>query len=141
MRTAADGAPGPISALAAAIVALAAGTIRHARLSWALLAEPADPDIAGLRLRYRQALTGELEDRLRALPLEYQAGLDPRIAAAVILGALLGGLVGPSTPETSDPARERELVQLFTLFALRGIGISDSRARGIIVQTPIVVQA
>jgi hypothetical protein len=34
-----------------------------------------------------------------------------------------------------DPARAREAVQTLTLFALRGLGVVDARARGLVVQT------
>ena len=53
-----------------------------------------------------------------------------------LLGALLEGLIGPLAPEDiDDPARAREAVQTLTLFALRGLGVVDARARGLVVQT------
>jgi hypothetical protein len=52
-----------------------------------------------------------------------------------LLGALIEGLVGPLAPETSgDLAKSREAVQIATLFALRGLGVVDARARGLVVQ-------
>src|SRR5215468_2266702 len=66
VRAAADKAPGPLSALAAAITTLAARALYQRRLAWAVLAEPVDPEIDALRLGFRKALTAELEGRLSA---------------------------------------------------------------------------
>ncbi|MFO0990113.1 MAG: TetR/AcrR family transcriptional regulator [Alphaproteobacteria bacterium] len=141
MRRAAAAAPGSMSALVAAIVAFAARALHHRRLAWALLAEPAEPDVAELRISYRRAITGEIEARLRAASPEHVGGIDAALAAPAIVGAMLEALLGPLAPQASDPAREREAVQLVALFALRGAGIVDGLARGLIVQTPMVVEA
>src|ERR1700736_6795640 len=66
MRAAADSAPGPLSALAAAVTTFAARALHQRRLAWAVIAEPVDPDIDALRFSYREALAGELERRLVA---------------------------------------------------------------------------
>src|SRR3954454_1458528 len=42
MRRAADAAPGPLSALAAAILTFAARALAQRRIAWAVLAEPVD---------------------------------------------------------------------------------------------------
>src|ERR1700682_3527284 len=49
-RRAADAAPGPLSALAAGLVTLAARALRHRRLAWAVSGEPVDAAVDGLRL-------------------------------------------------------------------------------------------
>src|SRR5947207_2547849 len=64
VRRAADGAPGPLSALAAAIATLAARALARRRLAWALIAEPVDAETDAVRLGYRRALAAELEARL-----------------------------------------------------------------------------
>src|SRR5262252_5820030 len=66
MRAAADRAPGPLSALAAAVTTFAARALQRRRLAWAAIAEPVDPEIDAMRLAYRHALAGELEQRLAA---------------------------------------------------------------------------
>src|SRR5947208_14793243 len=43
IRQAAAAAPGPLSALAAAIRAYAAGLLAQSRLAWAIIGEPAEP--------------------------------------------------------------------------------------------------
>jgi AcrR family transcriptional regulator len=137
VRRAADAAPGPLSALAAAIATFAARALRSRRLAWAVIAEPVDAEVDAVRLAYRKALAAELEVRVRAaaagghLP-EQDAGL----AAAALVGALLEGLIGPLAPEQADdPANTRAAVQTLTLLALRALGVVDARARGLVVQT------
>jgi AcrR family transcriptional regulator len=139
VRQAANAAPGPLSALAAAVVTFAARALRERRLAWATIAEPVDADTDATRQHYRRELAAEIEGRIRAaigaghLP-EQDAGL----AASGLVGALLEGLIGPLAPErVNDPARARDAVQALTLFALRGLGVVDARARGLVVQTAL----
>jgi hypothetical protein len=59
-------------------------------------------------------------------------------SAAAVAGALIEGLVGPLAPDPgSEPARAHAAVQALTLFTLRGLGVVDARARGLVVQTAI----
>ena len=115
-------APGPMSALVAAIATLGARALRNRRLAWAVNAEPVDTEVDALRQRHRKALAGEIEARIRAgidgghLP-EQDAGL----AASALVGALLEGLIGPLAPEGIDePARARDAVQALTLLRCAG---------------------
>jgi AcrR family transcriptional regulator len=136
---AADAAPGPLSALAAAITTFAARAIAKRRLAYALIAEPVEPEIDAARVAYRGALAGELERRMRAA---LERGLLPdQDAAAVapaLVGALIEGLIGPLAPAAgNDPAKARAQVQTLTLLALRALGVVDARARGLVVQTAL----
>jgi AcrR family transcriptional regulator len=137
VRKAADAAPGPLSAVAAAVATFGARALRNRKLAWAVIAEPVDTDTDVVRQQYRRALVAEIETRIRAaiagghLP-EQDAGL----AAAALVGALLEGLIGPlAPPGMDDPVRAREAVQTLTLLALRGLGVVDAHARGLVVQT------
>ena len=85
----------------------------------------------------------ELEARIRAavegghLPEQ-----DARLAAAMLVGAVLEGLIGPLAPENADAAAQaRDAVQALTLFALRGLGVVDARARGLVVQAVLPADA
>jgi AcrR family transcriptional regulator len=139
MRQAADAAPGPLSALAAAVVTFAARAARERKLAWAVIAEPVDAEIGVVRLGYRKALAGEFEARLRAaIAGAHLPEQDAPQAARALVGALLEGLVGPLAPDVGDdPAQMRDAVQMLTLFALRALGIVDARARGLVVQTAL----
>jgi AcrR family transcriptional regulator len=139
LRRAADVAPGPLSALAAAIATFAARALRNRRLTWAVIAEPVDADTDAVRQSYRKALVAEIEARIRAaIDGGHLPEQDASLAAPAILGALLEGLVGPLAPTgLDDPARAREAVQMLTLAALRGLGVVDAHARGLVVQTAL----
>jgi AcrR family transcriptional regulator len=135
MRQAAMAAPGPLSAIAAAIAAFGQRALANRTLAWALVAEPsgADADVAG----YRQALAAELDRLIRAA---VAAGLlppepTPGLAVPALVGAMLEGLTGPLAPNVdSAPARRHEAVQAVTLLVLRALGVADARARGLVVQ-------
>ena len=64
VRRAADAAPGPLSALAAAIATFAARSLDDRRLAWALIAEPeiGGGDFGALPGEANPAAEGELED-------------------------------------------------------------------------------
>jgi AcrR family transcriptional regulator len=134
VRRAADAAPGPLSALAAAIVTFATRALRSRRLAFAAIAEPVEAEAEAAQRALRQALAAEFSARIAAamaggrLPEQ-----DARRAAAALLGLLVEGLIGPLAPEVSG--RERETVQSLTLTALRALGVADARARGLVVQT------
>jgi AcrR family transcriptional regulator len=134
-RKAADGAPGPLSALAAGLVGFAARALAHRRLAWAVSAEPVEAAVDGFRLAARRALAAEIEMRIRAaiagghLP-EQDAGA----GAIALVGLVIEGLIGPLAPP-GDAGRARESVQTVTLLALRALGVVDARARGLVVQT------
>jgi AcrR family transcriptional regulator len=139
LNRAGDLAPGPLSALAATIVTFAARALASRRLAFAMLAEPAEPVLDAARLRYRGALAGAFEARIRsALERGHLPAQDAAVAAATLVGGLIEGLIGPLAPAvTDDPARIRAQVQTVTLFGLRGLGVIDARARGLVVQTPV----
>jgi len=135
MRRAADAAPGPLSALAAAITTYAARALGRRKLAFALIAEPADAADAA-RLAFRAALTAELGGRVSAaMEAGLLPGQDIAVAAPALTGALIEGLIGPLAAGARDEAGTRDAVQALTLFALRGLGVADARARGLVVGT------
>lgn len=136
MRAAGDAAPGPLSALAATVATFAARIVAERRLSWAVIAEPTESGVDATRLEFRAALVEEIAGRIRtAASHGHFPDVDAGIAAPAIVGALLEGLVGPqATSGDGDPAKIREAVQSMTLFALRGLGVVDARARGLVAQ-------
>ena len=137
VRKAADAAPGPLSAVAAAVATFGARALRNRKLAWAVIAEPVDTDTDAVRQQYRRDLSAEIETRIRAaIAGGHLPDQDASLAASALVGALLEGLIGPLAPDgMADPARAREAVQTLTLFALRGLGVVDARARGLVVQT------
>jgi AcrR family transcriptional regulator len=134
MRRAAAAAPGPLSALAAAIATFAARALRNRRLAWAVIAEAVDAEIDSVRLVHRRALEAEVRARLEAaIAARSLPDQDLDVVAPALVGALLEGLVGPLAPAADNSARDA--VQTLTLLALRAVGIVDAHARGLVVQT------
>jgi len=134
MRRAADAAPGPLSALAAAITTFAARALSQPKLAFALIAEQADGAADEARLAFRKALAAELGKYLTiAMTGGHLPDQEVSIAAPALLGAVIEGLIGPLAAPANPPAA-RETVQAITLFALRAVGVADARARGLVVQ-------
>ncbi len=136
LRRAAANAPGPLSALACAIMNFAARLLGQRRLAFAAVAGPVDPALEPIRLKFRKLLADELAGRIAAaiasgrLPEQ-----DAVLAATAVLAILVEGTIGSLAPRTSGPARD--LVQSVTLTALRALGLPDARARGLVVQTKV----
>ena len=140
LRRAADAAPGPLSALAAAITTFAARAVRNRRLAFAAIAEPVDAELDAARLDFRKSLAAEFALRITAAVTgRHLPDQDAALAAAALVGLLVEGLIGPLAPETSG--RDREIVQSLALVALRALGVADARARGVVVQTPLPADA
>lgn len=139
MRQAADAAPGPLSALAAAVTTIAVHVLEQRMLTWAVVAEPVDVDVSAPRLESRRAIVAELEQRITAaMRAGHLPDQDTALSAAAMLGALHEGLVGPLAQRTDhDPVRRRAIVQSLALFAMRAVGVMDARARGLVVQTAL----
>ncbi len=123
---------------------IAAGTVYRyfpskTELVAALVAELAAREIGALA-RAAAAAPGPLGELERLIRVALEGGhlpdQDAALAAPALLGALIEGLIGPLAPVAdNDPAKARARVQALTLFALRGLGVVDARARGLVVQT------
>ncbi|HEX4408766.1 MAG TPA: TetR/AcrR family transcriptional regulator [Xanthobacteraceae bacterium] len=136
LRRAASVAPGPLSALAAAIMTFAARALRERRLTYAAIAEPIDAELDAVRLSFRRALAAEFSVRIAAAAAgSHLLEQDTALSGTALLGLLIEALVGPLAPDAAG--RERETVQSLTLIALRGLGVADARARGLVVQTTL----
>ena len=134
LRAAAEAAPGPLSALCAAIMTFAARALRQRRLVFAAIAEPIDAELDAARISLRQAVAAELTSLIAAATAgKHLPDQDGVLSAAALLGLLVEGTIGPLAPPL--PGRERETVQSLSLIALRALGIADARARGLVIQT------
>jgi AcrR family transcriptional regulator len=132
LQAAARAAPGPLSAIAAAVMGFAARALRERRLAWAMFAETAEGDAARLALRRR--LASEFETLIRsAITAGHLPDQDAALAAAAVIGAVLESLVGPLAPDQATTEATRNAAQTVTLFALRALGVVDARARGLVI--------
>jgi AcrR family transcriptional regulator len=133
VRAAAAGAPGELSAFAAALMAFGAGALRARRLTFAMLAEAPDGGEAG-SFTFRAKISSEFEDLIRAaITGGHLPEHPPEAMASAVLGVMTEGLVGPLAPAPAGPAEEHAAVQRTTLFALRTLGVPDARARGLVL--------
>jgi AcrR family transcriptional regulator len=133
IRTAAAGAPGALSGLAAALTVFGTGTLRMRKLAFALLAQAPDGAEAG-SLVFRRRIGHEFEGLIRAaIAGGYLPEQPPAVMAAGVLGAMVESLAGPLVPAPSGPDAERAAVQRMALFALRALGVADAQARGLVL--------
>jgi AcrR family transcriptional regulator len=132
LRNAADIAPGPLSALSAAIMTFAARALRQRRLAYAAMAEPVEAELDAARLAARKALAAEFASLIAvAVSGGHLPDQDAALSAAALVGLLIEGLIGPLAPDAAG--RERAVVQSLALVALRALGVADARARGLVV--------
>jgi hypothetical protein len=73
-------------------------------LAYALIAEPCDPEIDQARLRYRHAISKQIMRIVHDGQANgaFRADLDPSVAATVIVGGFMEGLIGPLSPLNAD---------------------------------------
>ncbi len=137
LERAGNAAPGPLSALAATIATFTARVLSQRCLAFAMFAEAVGPEVDAVRADYRRALIRQFELRISgALERGHLPAQDVRVSAAALVGALAEGLVGRlAPPPAADPTQVRVQAQSLALFALRGLGVVDARARGLVVQT------
>lgn len=135
VRSAAETAPGPLSALAGAILAFAAGAARRPRLVAAMGSVLGKRTASGSRA-YMTQVVDEFEKSIAgAIDAGHLPPQNARMAAAAILGALVEcGAGPPPQPVKEGQGDQRWMAQTAALLALRALGIPDSRARGLIVQ-------
>ena len=109
--------------LASAVRAFASRALRGRRLAAAVLAEPVDAEVDGVRLEYRRIHWGMFEaDHQRRDPSGEFPPQDVSAGAACLVGAFMEGLISPlameSTPNDDESAR---LIDALVRFALRAI--------------------
>lgn len=91
-----------------AVVAFVERAMRNPKLAYALIAEPCEPAIDQARLTWRYAISMQILRILQAGLAQqvFRPELDAEIAATVIVGGFMEGLIGPLSPlkDRSDGA-------------------------------------
>lgn len=100
--------------------------VRGRRLSYALLAEPVDVNLAEERSFFRRThaeiFVGILEDGIKNGELRK---IDARIAAACIAGAIPTALIGPLAPQSHELDNNPDrVVEEIVTFCLAGAGVA-----------------
>ena len=100
----ASGAGSPAQRLRAGVTAFVERAMRNRRLAYSLIAEPCDPEIDQARLTYRHAISNEIVRIIREGQAsgDFRADVDPNVAATVIVGGFMEGLIGPLSPLNAD---------------------------------------
>jgi len=113
----------PVDRLSTAITLFATRAMKRPRLAYAMLAEPAAPEVEAMRLEYHAAF-------VNIFATIVQAGVDSGdflaeradVCAACIVGAMCEALIGPLAPLQRRHSRSREqLVQALLTFCLRAV--------------------
>ena len=119
---------GPASSrLADALRVFAERALRARRLAWAMLAEPAKPEVDATRLIYRRAFAAVFEKLIRdGMRHGDFPAQDAAASAACVMGALAEGLVGPLALEAPDLADTRTLVDAIIVFCLQAVSAAPS---------------
>jgi AcrR family transcriptional regulator len=100
----ASGPGTPAQRLRAGVTAFVERAMRNRRLAYALIAEPCDPEIDQARLTYRHAISNQIVRIVRdgQASGDFRADVDPNVAATVIVGGFMEGLIGPLSPLNAD---------------------------------------
>ena len=115
------------SRLADALRVFAERAVRARRLAWAMLAEPAEPEVDAARLVYRRAFAEVFEKLIRDGMVQGDfPAQDAAASAACVMGALAEGLVGPLAPEAPDLADTRTLIDAIIVFCLQAVSAAPS---------------
>jgi AcrR family transcriptional regulator len=108
--------------LADAIRVFALRAVRARRLSWAMIAEPAEPEVDAARLASRRAFAdvfeGLITDGIAAGDFPPQ---NARLAAAGLIGALTEGLIGPLAQDATHQPDAAALARDVTAFCLQAV--------------------
>lgn len=115
------GRPGPAAArLGCAVSAFAGRALLAPRLAYALIVEPSDAEVEGVRLLYRRRLADAFA-RIVAAGVEGGEFVpqDATVAANCIVGALMEALIGPLARARREEADE--LVAEITAFCGRAV--------------------
>ncbi len=108
--------------LADAVRVFALRAVLARRLAWAMIAEPADPEVDAARLKYRRAfadvIQGLIEDGISAAEFPAQ---NARVSAAGLIGALTEGLIGPLAQDAEAPPDAEALARAITVFCLQAV--------------------
>ena len=110
-----------------ALKVFAERAVRARRLAWAMLAEPAEPEVDAARLAYRRAFAGIFESLIRdGMTSGEFPSQNAAASAACVMGALSEGLIGPLAPEAPDLSDTRALIEAIVGFCLGAVSASPS---------------
>lgn len=104
-----------------AIYVFSSRALRSRRLSYALIAEPCEPEIDAARLKYRAALAAQIARLLKeGIANGEFVEIDANLGASCVTGAFMEALAGPLAPETgADTQAAKAIAQSIASLAAR----------------------
>lgn len=137
IRGSADSAPGPLSALAAALTTFAARFTMRQHLALAVGSDATEASVEHLRRDFRRALADEIAMRIEAaIASGYLPEQDSNLSGAALIGAAIEGL-SASQGTAKQESYDRDAIRAVCLLGLRAVGVADARARGLVVQADL----
>lgn len=99
--------------LHSAVATFVKRAMRNPRLAYALIAEPCDREIDEARLTYRAAISEVIRSIIAAgqSAQEIRTDVQPDIAASVIVGGFMEGLIGPMSPLRNQQHQQTDTYQ------------------------------
>lgn len=96
------------SRLRTAVTTFVKRAMQNPRLAYALIAEPCDKEIDEARLKYRAAISEVIRTIIATGQRAgaFRSDVEPDIAATVIVGGFMEGLIGPLSPLNRQPLQE-----------------------------------
>lgn len=135
----------PSGRLHSAVATFVRRAMRNPRLAYALVAEPCDKEIDEARLTYRAAISRVIRSIIESgqATNEMRSDVHADIAATVIVGGFMEGLIGPLSPlrhqHQGTEAHRRELALLadqIALLACTSVGIPHTEVRKLTRRPP-----
>lgn len=102
-----------LTRLHTAVVSFVQRAMRNPRLAYALIAEPCDKEIDQARLTYRAAISEVVRSIIASgqSAKEMRSDVQPEIAATMIVGGFMEGLIGPLSPLSHQQHEDTENYQ------------------------------
>lgn len=112
--------------------------LRGRRLAYALIAEPAMPEVDAERLVLRQAYARLMQRLLEEGIAEGEfPPQDTDLASAALVGALAESLVGPLSPRTAQAEDTGTLISSIITFGLRAVSAGETSHESAICRSAI----
>jgi AcrR family transcriptional regulator len=130
-----------LSRLHSAVTTFVKRAMRNPRLAYALIAEPCDREIDEARLTYRAAISEVIRSIIVSGQSsgEMRGDVQPEVAATVIVGGFMEGLIGPLSPLNRPHAEEADtyqrhvagLADQIASLACAGVAVQQTKVRSL----------
>lgn len=121
----------PLKGLEQALRTFAKRALKAPTLAWALIAEPVDPAVDAMRLKYRLTYATLFAKAIEAAMHDEQISRQhAMLSATAMVGAIAEALIGPladKTKITLVPANKQQVIDNIIHFCLHGLNVRSPR--------------